>query len=282
MSFSPDVLEYQGTGIDMSLQIHNDLDWVSIQENDSEIGLWIKYVKTGIIPTKGILPTSPLYRQFDHLILKDGILFREEKHDGGETMKQLVLPTRYVKIVLHSLHNEMGHPGRDRTNSIVRERFYWPRMTSDMENWVQRCDRCLKIKKEPHRAPLVNIITTQPMELVCINYLTLESSKGGQHNFLVITYHFTRYAQAIVTKKNQTAKTTVDALFHNFIVHFGIPQKIHSDQGANFMSHLIKELCTLTGTKKSRTTPYHSMGNGVIERFNRTLLEMLGTLEPEK
>ena len=59
-------------------------------------------------------------------------------------------------------------------------------------------------------------------------------------------------------------------------------RKIHSDQGANFMSHLIKELCTLTGTKKSRTTPYHSMGNGMTERFNRTLIEMLRTLEPEK
>jgi hypothetical protein len=59
-------------------------------------------------------------------------------------------------------------------------------MTSDIENWVQHCDRCLKRKKEPHRAPLVNIITTQPMELVCIDYLTLEPSKGGQHNILVI------------------------------------------------------------------------------------------------
>jgi transposase InsO family protein len=281
MSVSPDVLESQGTGIDMSLQIHNDLDWVSIQQNDSEIGPWIKYVKTGIKPKKGILPTSPLYRQFDHLILKDGILFREVKNDGDETMKQLVLPTTYVKTVLQSLHNEMGHPGRDRTNSLVRGRFYWPRMTSDIENWVQHCDHCLERKKESHRAPLVDIITTQPMELVCIDYLTLEPSKGGQHNILVITDHFTRYAQAIVTK-NQTARTTADALFHNFIVHYGIPQKIHSDQGANFMSHLIKELCTLTGTKKSRTTPYHSMGNGMTERFNRTLLEMLGTLEPEK
>ena len=77
------------------------------------------------------------------------------------------------------------------------------------------------------------------MELVCMDYLALEPSKGGQHNILVITDHFTRYAQAIVTK-NQTAKTTADALFHNFIVHYGIPQKIHSDQGENFMSYLIK------------------------------------------
>jgi hypothetical protein len=102
------------------------------------------------------------------LILKDGILFREVKNDGDETMKQLVLPTTNVKTVLQSLHDEMGQPGRDRTNSLVREIFYWPRMTSDIENWVQHGDRCLKRKIEPHRAPLVNIITTQPMELeVC-------------------------------------------------------------------------------------------------------------------
>jgi hypothetical protein len=48
--------------------------------------------------------TSPLYQQFDHLILKDGILFREVKNDGDETMKQLVLPTTYVNTVLQSLH----------------------------------------------------------------------------------------------------------------------------------------------------------------------------------
>jgi hypothetical protein len=63
MSVSPDVLESQGTGIDMSLQMHNDLDWVSIQQNDSETGSWIKYVKTGIKPKKGTLPISPV-KQF--------------------------------------------------------------------------------------------------------------------------------------------------------------------------------------------------------------------------
>ena len=95
---------------------------------------------------------------------------------------------------------------------------------------------------------------------------------------MVITDHFTRYAQAIPTR-NQTAKTTAQTLFDNFIVHYGIPQRIHSDQGANFECKIVKELCTLTGMKKSRTTSYHPMGNGMCERFNRTLLGMLGTME---
>jgi len=75
-----------------------------------------------------------------------------------------------------------------------------------------------------------------------------------------------------------TAKTTADVFFQNFIVHYGIPAKIHSDQGANFEGKLIKELRSITGMKKSRTTPYHPSGNGMCERFNRSLLNMLGTL----
>jgi hypothetical protein len=120
-------------------------------------------------------------------------------------------------------------PTRDEISFPVGQSNYKKKSKfSKISKHFKICDRSLKRKKEPHRAPLVNIVKAQSMELVCIDYLTLEPSKGGQHNFLVITDHFTRYAQAIVTK-NQTAKTTADALFHNFIVHYGIPQKIHSD-----------------------------------------------------
>jgi transposase InsO family protein len=108
--------------------------------------------------------------------------------------------------------------------------------------------------------------------------LSLERSKGGCENVLVITDHFSRYAQAYPTR-NQTAKTTAKVLFDQFIVHYGFPARLHSDQGANFTSALINELCQISGMDKSRTTPYHPMGNGETERFNQTLLSMLGTLE---
>lgn len=148
----------------------------------------------------------------------------------------------------------MGHPGRDRTLSLVRALFYWPCITADIDNWVSSCDRCLKWKSSNNiRAPLTNIITTYPLELVAMDFLTLEPSKGGIENILVITDNFSKWAQAIPCH-NQTAKTTADALYNNFIVHYGIPNHLHSDQGANFESELIKELCNIMGIKKSRTT----------------------------
>lgn len=82
-----------------------------------------------------------------------------------------------------------------------------------------------------------------------------------------------------IPTKNQTAKTIADTFYNNFILHYGIPTRLHSDQGANFESDNIKELCVLTNIKKSHTSVYHPQGNTGPERFNRTLLDMLGTLE---
>ena len=190
-----------------------------------------------------------------------------------------MLPLHFRSIILKQLHDDLGHQGRDRTLSLVRSRFYWPGLENDVEEKIKNCGRCIR-RKTPVKpsAELVNITSSQPMELLCIDFLSLERSKGGHEHILVVTDHFTRYAQAFPTR-NQLAKTTAKILFENFVVHYGFPARIHSDQGRNFESSLIKELCSLAGVHKSRTTPYHPMGNGMVERFNQTLLKMLGTLE---
>ena len=81
--------------------------------------------------------------------------------------------------------------------------------------------------------------------------------------------------------KTQTAQATAKILWDNFIYHYGFPEKFISDQGRNFESDLIKELCKIAGVKKLHTIPYHPQGNGQCERFISTLCNMLGTLSEE-
>ena len=140
-----------------------------------------------------------------------------------------MLPSHFKDKVLRHLHDNVGHRDRDRTLALVRQRFYWPGLGSDVEHKVKSYIRCIQRKTVPKpSAELVNITTTQPMELVCIDFLSLERSKGGHENILVITNHFTRYAQAFPTR-NQLAKTTAKVLFEQFIVHYGFPARLHSE-----------------------------------------------------
>ena len=98
---------------------------------------------------------------------------------------------------------------------------------------------------------------------------------------LVVTDHFTRYAQAFVMT-SQTAHTVAVTLYEKYLVHYGWPEILHSDQAGNFESKLIVELCKIAQVQKIRTTPYHPKGNAQCKRFNRTLLGMKGSLNPSE
>ena len=129
--------------------------------------------------------------------------------------------------------------------------------------------------------PLENIVATDPLELVHLDYLFLEPGKGLEENVLVITDHFTRYAQAYVTR-TQTAQMMAKTLWDKFIVHYGLPEKILTDQGQNFESELVADLCELMGVQKIWTSLYHLQTNGQCERFISTLINMFGTLPKKK
>ncbi|XP_024658169.2 retrovirus-related Pol polyprotein from transposon opus [Maylandia zebra] len=259
-------------------------DWAAEQRRDPIISRVIDLVHTGKrlsyrLRQKEEREVQLMLRVQDQLSLIDNVLYRK-RVSQGQTLFQLVLPKEYREVALESLHDAVGHMGLERTVDLVRTRFFWPRMFLDVEMKIRTCERCIRRKARAEKsAPLVNIKTSRPLELVCMDYLSLEPDSRGTKNILVITDHFTKFAVAVPTP-DQKEKTVAKALWDKFIIHYGIPERLHSDQGRNFESAVIKNLCQMLGIKKSRTTPYHPRGNPV-ERFNRTLLGMLGTLQED-
>ncbi|MCG7875356.1 MAG: RNase H-like domain-containing protein, partial [Candidatus Thiodiazotropha endolucinida] len=260
-------------------------DWRKAQGEDLSIKYILDCLLEGRTPTCEELVENGIDKRFivdwQTYHLKDGVLYKISSIKE-ENFSLLCLPRSLWDDVFQAYHADLGHQGRDRTLSLIKRRFFSPGLEQFVRNRIQTCSQCIRRKTAPAKAAeLVNITSSAPMELVCIDYLCLERSKGGYENILVITDHFTRYAQAIPTR-NQTAHTTARVLFENFFLHYGFPSKLHSDMGANFESKVIRKLCEIAGIKKSRTTPYHPMGNGMTERFNKTLLNMLGTLHEKQ
>ena len=286
VSCSTDVIP---TELDKTTSKLSNINWMKEQRLDPNLGVIIRLIESGQLfkrklQGKDSTELKSFLRNKRCLKLNKDVLYRKSYSDNSTTKKtmwQLVVPKLFRERALSGCHDDVGHQGILRTLSLLRERFYWPGMQEEATQYVMRCSRCLRRKTPPQVAPLQPILVTQPLELVHMDYLSLEPSKGNIENVLVITDHFTRYALAYPSK-TQTAQATARILWDNFICHYGFPEKFISDQGRNFESDLIKELCKIAGVKKVHTTPYHPQGNGQCERFNSTLCNMLGTLSDEE
>jgi len=256
-----------------------------VQLADPIVGPLLRGKEADTKPDAGSFPTaSKSARRFlqiwDQLVVKGGVLCRHLQPAGDSPgALQTVIPGTLKEEVLRDLHEGTmgGHLGADKTLGRLRERFYWPGYYNDIRDWCQNCAVCAS-RKTPApkaRAPLQPIVTGHPLELVATDIVgPLPESPAGNSYILVVADYFTRYVEAYPIP-NQEATTVARQLVDEFFLRFSPPQQLHSDQGRNFESAVIKEACKLLGNDKSRTTPYHPQSDGLVERFNRTLLNML-------
>ena len=261
--------------------------WIEAQKQDVTINQLITLLKSKTLGHRkhhrnDSAEMKSILRIKNQLILRKGLLYRKIKKGNWEgSILEFVVPTKYRKQALRACHNDVGHAGIWKCTRLLRNQFYWANVNFDMEQHIKRCDRCIRFKAKTEVAPLESIEASYPMELVHIDYLTIESNKSEKDvNILVVTDHYTRLAQAFVMS-TQMAATVAKTLWDKYFMYYGIPEKILSDQGRNFESSLIMELCKLTGIKKLRTTPYRPQTNGQCEKFNSTLINMIGTLPSE-
>ena len=225
-------------------------------------------------------------RQKEFVIHDDLLYLRITTPTGQDSTPVFVVPAGKWQAAIDGCHHSAGHQGRDRTLSLLKERFWWPGMSRALFRAVSTCGRCKQYEAKGQLPPMNPILCTEPMELVHIDYVGMEVTVAAKEkpvvkNVLVVVDHFTRYVKAYVTK-NHTARMTARVLYNNYFSVFGFPQRLMSDQGTEFCGKVISAMCSLFGIEKIRTTPYHPQTNGSAERVHQTLQRMIGKLDPEK
>lgn len=244
--------------------------------------------KTAVESVRAMSPAARrLLQLWDQLQVKDGVLYRIFEPTAGKGIPtlQMVIPESMKEAVLKDLHEGVlgGHLGEDKTLEKVKQHFYWPGYHNEVCEWVKTCGVCAsrKTPSPKNQAALQSVKVGSPMQLVAVDILgPFPESDAGNSYILVVGDYFTRWMEAYPIP-NQEAPTVAKAITNEFFFRFSPQEQLHSDQGRQFESQLVAEVCNILGISKSHTTPYHPQSDGLVERFNRTLLNMLSTTAVE-
>lgn len=205
---------------------------------------------------------------------EDGVLERISTSKQGEELRQIVIPQGLVQSAVKDAH--AGHLKVGKTLGNLKRTFFFRNMYTVCSDYIEGCPTCQqKDRGRKLQAPLGSM--PKPLgawHTVAVDVLgPLPQTRSGKKYVVVLTDYLTRFVVAMATK-DQTAETTAGVLMEKFL-EFGLPERIITDNGPNFRSRLLAEICRLIRAAHLYTTPYHPQFDGLCERFNRTLTSML-------
>lgn len=191
--------------------------------------------------------------------------------DLSTSVARPILPKSFRRAAFDLCHS-WSHPGVKASTKLVKQRFTWPGLYKDVQNWTKTCIPCQRAKIQRHtKSPLATFEIPQTrFHHINVDIVgPLPPSQGYTYCVTMID-RFTRWPEAVPTQ-DMTAETVAKAIFNNWVARYGVPLQLTTDQGRQFESTLFRELARLLGIKKLRTTAYHPQANGKIERWHRSL-----------
>ena len=246
-------------------------DVVRLQTEDKSLQSVLKKVGSTEVDTK------------EWFRLKHDVVYRFSRDTRGGILKQLVLPQSLRKRVMEQAHSSIlgGHLGIAKTSDRILSCFYWPGLREDVARYCKSCDVCQKTvpKGKGGKVPLQKMpLMDTPFKRVAVDLVgpIHPPSEAGHRYVLTLVDYATRYPEA-VPLKNIDTETVAEALV-DFFSRLGVPEEVLSDMGTQFVSACMKEVGRLLNIKQLVTTPYHPMCNGLVEKFNGTLKQMLKRL----
>lgn len=246
----------------------------NLQQEDPTLGHCIRKAQS-----EGALEETTKKGAF---MFKNGILYRQASVGNAKT-KQLVVPQSKRSEVLSLAHEGLfgGHMGMRKTLDRVLNVFYWPGVGSDVKRHCRSCDRCQRtsLKGSQRPVPLGRVpVVDEPFRCVAMDLVgpIKPATDRGHQYILTVMDQATRYPECVALRRIDT-EAIAEALW-GIWARFGTPKEILTDQGPQFMSDLMEGVNRLLSIKHHAVSVWHPCGNGMIERFNKTLKHSLKKL----
>ena len=183
--------------------------------------------------------------------------------------EKIVVPPIFRTRVLEIAHDHptAGHFKEDRTWKAITANYFWPKLHDDVINWIRSCKACNKFDVHKYvNRPLQPIESTNRFELVCYDLAGpfIPSRDGGNTYVLIMVDHFSKWCE-ISPLKSAIASNIATKIFEEWCCRYGIMTQLHSDGAQNVHGEIMKELCQLIGTVKSKSSRLHPQGDGMSE-----------------
>ena len=245
-------------------------DWIEAQKNDIFCRAVLQEQVDSSWPEKKI-KLRQISEEDNFKILPNELLETEEG--------RIVVPAKFHKEIMGRYHDHRlaGHFGEAKTLDEIKSKYFWPRMTKHIKDYIRNCLTCARRKAQRTcKTPLQPIpVSNFIWERIAIDIMgPLPESDRGKKYILVIMEYSMRYVIAS-SMRDSTSNTVMRKFIKHVILKEGIPCKVITDVGSNFQSESMEELCRQLGVKQLRSTAYHPQTDGVVEKFNKTLRDML-------
>lgn len=214
-------------------------------------------------------------------VISDGVLYRYGPEIEDEDAACLVVPTHERMGILANYHDAptAGHVGVERTLSRLCAKYYWPGMRQVVTDYVKRCVACQRYKAD-NKKPAGLLLTpamTRRFEVVAVDLFgPLPETPDNSKWILIVEDVCSRWIE-LFALQNATGFECAKTLISEVFLRYGVPRRVLSDNGVQFISDVMQQVCHVFGISQTLTPKYHPQANPV-ERKNRDLKPQLAIL----